>query len=345
MRRLIIASMHANAGKTSVIVGLGRTMKKRIGYLKPFGDRLLYRKKRLWDYDAALITNIFELMDNPENMSIGFDHSKLRFMYDETSTREKLGEMLTEIEADRDLVFIEGGRNVRYGVSVHLDALSLAKYTGASLVIVIGGDDGVIMDDLTFIHKHLETSGINFAGIVINKIQDVEDFKVTHGDALKEIGIPVLGLLPYQEELETVTSRFIANALFARVIAGEEGLDRNVKEIFVGAMSTGAAIRNPFFGKQDKLVITSGDRADMILAALDGETSGIVLTNNIIPPANIISQAAEQGVPLMVTAPDTFRIAKQVDDLERLLAKEDDRKIELLTQMMAENFDLAALAD
>jgi uncharacterized protein len=342
MRRLIIASMHGSAGKTSVIVGLGRAMKKRIGYLKPFGDRLLYRKKRLWDYDAALVANIFKLDDHPEEMSIGFDHSKLRFMYDEESTKIKLEEMLSEIEGDRDQIFIEGGRNIRYGVSVNLDSISLAKYTGARMIIVIGGDEGVIMDDLAFIHKRLDTSGIDFGGIIINKVHDIEDFKITHGDTLAEIGIPVLGILPYQDELELVTARFVADALFAKVIAGEEGLDRQVKEIFVGAMSTASAIRNPFFGKKDKLVITSGDRSDMILAALDGETSGIVLTNNIYPPANIISQAMEQGVPLMVAAPDTFKVAKQVDDLDRLLTKEESGKIELLERMVAENIDLGA---
>ena len=68
MRRLIIASMSSGAGKTCLVVGLGRALQKKIGYLKPFGDRLLYRKKRLWDYDAALVANIFGLEDNPEDL-------------------------------------------------------------------------------------------------------------------------------------------------------------------------------------------------------------------------------------------------------------------------------------
>ncbi len=343
MQRLIIASMHGGAGKTSVVVGLGQAIQKQVGYLKPFGDRLLYRKKRLWDYDAALVANIFKLTEAPEEMSIGFDHSKLRFMYDEASTKAKLLEMVTELEANHELIVIEGGRNVRYGVSVHLDALSVARFTDARLVIVIGGDEGVIMDDLTFIKKSLDTSGINFGGVIINKIHDIEDFKLTYGGALSEIGLPIIGLLPYQEELQRLSTRYVADALFAKVIAGEEGLDSFVKEIFVGAMSTGAAIRNPFFGKTDKLVITSGDRSDMILAALDGDTAGIVLTNNLFPPASIITKASEMKVPLMITAPDTFQVAKQIDDLERLITKEETDKIELLTEMMKENLNLSLL--
>ena len=55
MKSLIIASTREGAGKTSLMIGLTRAIEKRFGYVKPLGDRPLYRKKRLWDYDAALL--------------------------------------------------------------------------------------------------------------------------------------------------------------------------------------------------------------------------------------------------------------------------------------------------
>jgi BioD-like phosphotransacetylase family protein len=61
MKNIIIGSISENAGKTSFIVGLGKTLGQKFAYLKPFGDRLIYRKKRLWDYDSALVTKIFGL--------------------------------------------------------------------------------------------------------------------------------------------------------------------------------------------------------------------------------------------------------------------------------------------
>ncbi|MCK4304044.1 MAG: AAA family ATPase [Candidatus Eisenbacteria sp.] len=343
MRRLIIASMRGSAGKTSVIVGLGRAIEKKIGYLKPFGDRLLYRKKRLWDYDAALVANIFGLKDNPEEMSVGFDHSKLRFMYDKKSTKEKLLEMLSHIESDKDFVCIEGGRDMAHGMSVHLDAVALAKYVDATLVIVISGDEGTILDDAAFIKNHLDLEGIRFGGVIINKVHDIEDFKSTYVAGIEELGTPVLGVIPYAKELTSLSLGFLSEALFAKLIAGEEGLDRVVRNIFVGAMSTDAALRNPFFGKEDKLVITPGDRSDMILAAMEAGAVGIVLTNNIFPPSNIISMAAERKVPLLLVPTDTFQTSKQVDDLERLLTKDEPQKIELLGRLARENIDLKAV--
>ena len=93
MKNIIVTSMRKDAGKTSVIVGLAKNSSHQMGYLKPFGDRLLYRKKRLWDFDAAVCTVAMGAEESPEAMSIGFDHSKLRFMYDADTTAEKVREI------------------------------------------------------------------------------------------------------------------------------------------------------------------------------------------------------------------------------------------------------------
>jgi len=71
MEKVIIASMRKSAGKTSAIVGITAATKKKIAYVKPFGERMLYRKKRLWDYDSSLISALFGLKEDPVDMSIG----------------------------------------------------------------------------------------------------------------------------------------------------------------------------------------------------------------------------------------------------------------------------------
>lgn len=343
MSRLVIASMRKSAGKTSMIVGLGRRLKKRIGYLKPFGDRLLYRKKRLWDYDAGLVASIFGIADGPESMSIGFDHSKLRFMYDETSTREKLAALAEMSARDKDLLFIEGGKNIAYGGSVHLDALTLARDTGAKLILVISGDDGLVLDDLTHVRNQMDLEGLDFGGVILNKIKDPQEFRETYGDWLKDCGMAVLGIVPFEPDLTTLSMRYLADALFAKMIAGEAGMDGIVRNIFVGAMSSDAAMRNPFFTETAKLVITSGDRSDMILTALEGDTAGILLTNNIYPPQNIIALAEKQGTPLLLATMDTYQVSRQIDMLERLLTAQDVKKLARLEELVTAHLDLSGL--
>lgn len=336
MKKLIVASMRKSAGKTSAIVGLAKALEKRIGYLKPFGDRLLYRKKRSWDCDSALITNIFGLTDNPEEESIGFEHSKLRYMYDEASMKERLLQAVAHIEKGKDILFIEGGRDLTYGISVHLDALSLAQYLGAPLLVIVHGDEGTILDDILFVKERMNLANIDLSGVIINKVHNVDDFKSTYLTGIANAGVPVLGVVPYKTELTYLSASLLAESLFAKVIAGESGLSRVVKHIFIGAMSANAALQHPLFAKENKLIITSGDRSDMILAALESNTAGVVLTNNILPPANIISRAAERKIPLLLVPYDTYETAKRIESVEPLLTKDDAEKINLLGQLIKE---------
>jgi len=338
--RIVFASMSESAGKTSMIVGIGKALGKKIGYMKPMGDRLLYQKKRLWDYDSALVTNIFGLKDKPEDITMGFEHSKLGYMYDEAGRKAKLLEIASHIEEGCEVLFVESGRNLRYGSSVNLDAVSVAKDLDAKLVIVLAGQDDTLMDDMAYIKKSVNMHGAKLIGVIINKVADVDDFRATHTDAIKAMGIDILGIVPYEETLTQFSMNYLADMLFAKVLAGDEELLRPVKHIFVGAMSASAAQRDPLFKKEGKLIITSGDRSDMILAAIETDTSGIVLTNGILPSSNIISKAAMTKIPLLLVHSDTFRVAKQVDDAVPLLTKDSAEKIGIL-EKSAKGLELA----
>ena len=340
MEKVIIASMRRSAGKTSAIVGITAAAKKKIAYAKPLGERMLYRKKRLWDYDSSLISALFGLKEDPVDMSIGFDHSKLRYMYDEEGTRKKLMENIGNVADGRDVLFIEGGRDLTYGISVHLDTLSLAKYTGGKLFIVVSGDNDSILDDLLFLKRHVNLAGVTLNGVIINKVQNLDEFQSTHLPAISQMGIPIMGVIPYQSELTHFTVSYLSERLFAKVLCGEGGLTRVVKNILIGAWSANVFLQNPIFKKENKLVITGGDRTDMILASLESDTSGIILTNNILPPSNIISKASERNIPLLMVFSDTYQTAKQIESLEPLLTKDDGEKVEMLKALFQKHVDL-----
>ncbi len=340
MKRIVVASMRQGAGKTSFIIGLAKALKKDFGYMKPFGERIVYRKKRLLDYDSSLIKGIFSLSEMPEDMSIGFDHSKLRFIYDRTTIVTKLNEMAQTLTGEKELLIIEAGKDITYGASVHLDCFSLAKALKASLLIIVSGDDDSILDDITYLKEHMIASDVQLIGVVINKVKDMEDFKENSLDKVKALGVEVLGIVPFEKELTYLSVEQISDVLFAKVLAGERNIGNQVKEIFIGAMSGDAVIKNPLFSRERKLIITSGDRNDLCLAALESDTSAIILTNNIIPPSNIITLAETKGIPLLLVSNDTFSAAKQVDDMEHLVGKGDSGKISLLERQVGANVDI-----
>jgi BioD-like phosphotransacetylase family protein len=343
MDKLIIGSICQSTGKTSLVVGLAKTLKKKIGYTKPLGDRMLYRKKRLWDYDSALITNIFGLEDIPDDISIGFDHSKLRFMYDEKSLREKLDSILSDVGKDKDIVFIEGGKEINYGISVYLDVLSIASYTGSKLVLVVSGNENAILDDLTFLKKRIDLANINFGGVILNKIPNLEEFKDTYLPSLTASGLNILGMIPFQKELTTFSVGYLAERLFAKVVSGEDQLHKVIENVFIGTMHVHAAQDNPCFKEENKVVITSGDRTDMILASLDSDAACVVLTGNIFPSAKIVAAAKEKNIPLLLVPADTFQIARQMDVMEPLLTKDDHEKIDRLERLVQTHLDVEGI--
>lgn len=340
MEKFVVASIGHGAGKTSVIVGLAEALKKKVGYMKPFGDRPIYRGKELWDYDVALMTELYGLKDKPEDMCLGFDHSELNYAYRKKGVTAKLLESVASVSKGKRVLLIEGGKNMRHGTYVHLGAMSLAKHTGAKLVVVVTGNNDSIVDDVAFLKKYLAQSEVKFAGVIINKLTKPGEFKEKYLPEIKGLGIDVLGMLPYNEEFTYLPVGYLAEALSAKVVTGEDNLNRVVKNILVGAMTVDLPLQKILAERRDKLMITSGDRSDMILAALDSDTDALVLTNNILPPSNIISKAEDQGVPMLLVPYDTYKTARQIDTLEPLLTKDDKGKIKLLGKMAKENLNL-----
>ena len=345
MKSLIVASTREGAGKTSLMIGLARAVEKRFGYVKPLGDRPLYRKKRLWDYDAALFSKLLDLDETPETASLGLDHSKLRYMYEGRSSLDALRKKLEAAGGDRDAVLIECGKDLSYGASVYLDPLTISQETGHPVLIITGGSEDEAADDLAFVRRFVGTDEANVAGVIINKVVHFDDFRETYLPEIEGLGVNVFGVIPHREELTRRSVATIADRLFARVLTGEEGLPRMVRTVAIGAMSVDAAMSDRLMAAPDKLVITSGDRSDMILAAIDaGGTSAIVLTNNLVPPANVISRAGEAGIPLLLVPGDTYAVALQVERIEPLPSVEDDARVSLLQELVTEHVDLEGIA-
>jgi BioD-like phosphotransacetylase family protein len=344
MKTVVIGSTKPNAGKTSIIVGMAKGLNKSFGYLKPLGDRLIYRKKRIWDYDTALMTNIFGLTDAPEDMSIGFAHSKLMYSYNNASVQKRLADMISETQPGKEFQFIEGGKDLEYGTSVFLNSIALAEYMKCPLVLVISGTEDIIMDDIWFIKKYLVMGDVDLAGVIINKIHDMEDFQATYMPVIEKAGINILGVIPFQRELTRFSISYITDGLMARVVVGAKGMEKTIENILVGAMSVDAAVNSAVFKKEKKLVITGGDRSDMILAVTeDSETRCVVVTNNILPPPNIISKCEEKDIPLLLVPFDTYETARRLDNIVPLLTPDNSENINRVTQAVKDNVNTGNL--
>jgi len=160
-----------------------------------------------------------------------------------------------------------------------------------------------------------------------------------------DMGIKVIGIIPSREELTHFSVNYLAEQLLAKVITGKGGLRNTVKTILIGAMSPSTALSTPGFHEGNKVVITGGDRSDMILAALETDTAGIIITGNLLPPQNIISKASERNVPLLSVSLDTYQTARRIENIEPLLTKNDTDKIALWEKLVQEYLNVTEIGE
>ena len=255
MEKLVVASVGKGAGKTSLIIGMAKVLKRPFGYLKPFGDRLIYREKKVWDYDADLIMNIFGMRKDPEDLTIGFEHAKLRYVYDGEGRKKRLQEMVSQ--AQGDLLFVEGGGvSPLWRLPGSRPHFGCKGYPVPSSCLLISGNEDVLMDDAVFVKDYLDLTGVAFKGVIFNKVQNPEEFKDFYVRKIEEQGIQVLGVIPYEKDLTFLTVNYLAKRLLAKVITGESGLNRVVKNFMVGAMSLNALFQTSIY-KSEKISSSS----------------------------------------------------------------------------------------
>jgi hypothetical protein len=156
------------------------------------------------------------------------------------------------------------------------------------------------------------------------------------------MGIPVLGIIPSFPALTYFSAQYLADRMFAKVLAGESGLNRQVRNIVVGSMGGDSAMKSPLFQANQQVVIASGDRSDLILMSLENNVAAIILSNNIVPSPVILSKAETLGIPLLLVSTNTHETARQIDGIEPLPTKDDIEKINIIEKMVTDHVDLKA---
>ncbi|MBS3817686.1 MAG: AAA family ATPase [Candidatus Thermoplasmatota archaeon] len=340
MKNIIISSTEKDAGKTTVGLGIALNNDKSLNYFKPFGDRPIYKKKRLIDYDAKLFKNVLDLETEYEKFCIGFDHSKIKYAYDEGTIEDKIQERVTELSEGKDGLIIETGEHWGFGSSISLDPMSLSKMVESEVIIVTTGSSTEIVDKLTTASRYFEKMGVDVRGVVINKVESLEEMEDIVVGEVDDLGLDVLGIIPEIPSLDLTRVSFINDMLFGKVVAGEDGLDRIVENVLVGALSADEMIRNPAFQEERKLIVTGGDRADVVLASLESDTSGIVLTNDIIPPSNIVSKADRRDIPLISVPIDTYEASRRIEDMQTVTTIEDEFKIDKIREELSPKLEI-----
>jgi BioD-like phosphotransacetylase family protein len=125
------------------------------------------------------------------------------------------------------------------------------------------------------------------------------------------------------------------------------GRNQRILRVIIGAMTAKGIIDYLLPGT---LVITPGDRDDVILAAiasagLSGQQgiSGIVLTQDILPHPKILELLAQTDIPVIAARSDSYTVASQIHNMTVKTQPQDFDKIPVIKKLIQDHVDLKQL--
>lgn len=347
---LYVAATQQNDGKTVVSLGLMHAISKRvrsIAYMKPVGQQYNIINGNKIDKDAVLMHTAYDLKDNLPDMSpIAVPH---RFVQDylldgeATKLEERVVSAYQRLSANKDFVLIEGTGHAGVGSVFDMSNAHVAKMLNAPIVLVTIGGIGRPIDELVLNKNLFDTADVSLKGAILNKvrIEKLEKVKKFARLGLERKGIELLGVTPFDPVLWSPTFQEVVKDIKADVLCGDRYLTNIITKIIVGAALPHTAVE---YFAENTLLITPGDREDLILAALARMSSsdkgsafhlsGIILTCGIEPPDTILRMVHYAEVPTALVSEDTFNTASRITKSVFKIWPGDSQKIKEAARMI-----------
>jgi len=360
IRRIFIAATRQNVGKTTVAVGLTVAMSHmtpRIGFIKPVGQRSIEYHGVRADEDAVLMQEIFgsqaSLRDmSPVTIGKGFTREYIDSR-DNFDLQEQILGAFSRVAAESDLVVIEGTGHAGVGAVLGLSNARVARLLRSKVLLVAEGGIGQPIDEIALNHSLFTTEGVELAGVVLNKVlpSKLQEVRSYVGRDLSYRGIPLCGVIPLQEGLRAPCMRHLVEEINARVLCGTQYLENLFHQIIVGAMTPHNALK---YMRRGVLLITPGDREDLILAATSSHLvmrkesshiSGILLTGGLEPSETILDIVKQCAIPVLMVDKDSYTAASKVHDLVAKVRPYEKKKIVIMKQLISEFVDVKAIFD
>jgi len=247
-------------------------------------------------------------------------------------TEGKEGEILDIIiekykalEAKFDFILVEGTDFSGEGTFVEMDLnILIAKNLGIPVVIVSNGKDRNEEEIEANVHlafDEFDDKEVKVLAVVVNKIQPnlIDIIQTTIKRELPD-NIFVYSI-PFIDNLEKPTVQEIVDELGAKVLVGKRHLNNQTGSFAVGAMQLRNFIKRI---EENSLVITPGDRADIILSSIQvnnsenyPKISGIVLTGGLKPEKGVLKliKGLSNVVPIISVKSGTFEAANQIGSI------------------------------
>ncbi|MEM2876305.1 MAG: DRTGG domain-containing protein [Candidatus Bathyarchaeia archaeon] len=337
-------------GKTALCLGLALNFKDfglKVGYFKPIGRGNVKDGNRFLDSDALLMKYALELEDDVDLLNpINLDYYYLE-KYLEINHREVLEKVKTsysESSRNKDLMIIESLHEPCLGLSLGLPAMRIAKMLNSYVLFVSSNCKDEALDEALCGAYYSKLEGIKRVGIVFNCVwREVEErMHTVIIPLLRKRKLQVWGAIPRHLLITAPTVGELVEVLGGEVLVCEENLSNVVENFLVGAMRQESAI-SYFRRAPRKAMITGGDRPDLALAAMETDTSAIILTGNIFPDVHVLAKAKEKGIPVILVPYDTYSTVQKIHEVSGKIKAGDVKRINLAKELVTKYVDYKGL--
>lgn len=338
-KAIYIATTEPNSGKSIISLGLMQLLlgkAAKVAYFRPIID----------DFGPDGIDNHINTMASYFNLDIPFadsyayTRSQVIRMKNEDQDDEIFGTIITKykaVEEQSDFVLVEGTNLSGEGAMIEFDInIVIAKNLGIPAIILasgVGKSVEALVGNLQIAYDAFDDKGVQVLAAIANKVEKEHLANVIEG-LKKQLPRRVLvAAIPLNPVLSNPSVKEINDSLNGTILFGEKFINNRVDGFSVGAMQ----LRNYLTHlNENGLVITPGDRADIILGALQANisanypaVSGIVLTGGITPEETIIKliEGLSDVVPIISVAGGTFAMANSIGGIKSQMYAENTEKI------------------
>ncbi|MBL0327572.1 MAG: phosphate acetyltransferase [Cytophagaceae bacterium] len=351
---IYITAVEDHSGKSMISLGM---MQKLLGQMPRVGFFRPIVEDEHADNHSRIMINFFGLKVKYED-TVGYSRAKLLSLINQGKTGEVIDNIISKykkIEEQNDFVLVEGTDFVGEGSLLELDFNVLIARNLGLPVILIGNGVGKSKEELStemqMAYNSYKNKDVEVLAIINNKINE-QNLEIANSamreflpDSVEVYAVPRIGSLinPSMKE--------IVDLLEGRVLFGHDYLENQVGSIGVGAMQ----LRNylPQI-REDNLVITPGDRADIILGVLQANISknyprisGILLTGGLLPEEPIIKliEGLPNTIPIASVEEGTFQIANKVGAIKSNIYVNSSRKIRTSIEVFEKYVPISQLLD
>ena len=356
-RNLYLTAIEPGSGKSAVALGVMEVLASlgRVGYFRPIvagGEQP--------DNDIELIRRRYRLPQTYEE-SYGAVVDDLRAMSDRGRYEQLLKRILDaykRLDDATDLLLVEGSDFSEASRALEFDFnADVANHLGCPVLLVVRGSDRSVervLEVVQLARGSLTGRGCTILATICNRVAPA-NLDQLRGRVHEVVGDEPAYVLPEVPELAAPTVAEVATALAARFLrpvrgAEEPSTRREVGHVIVGAMSLPHFLDH--IGDND-MIITPGDRADLIVGSLASRFSGtypniagLVLTGGLAPEPSVLRLIDGLGaadLPVLAVEADTYRTAATVAGVRGVLTPESDRKIAAALGVFGEHVDRQAL--